>query len=65
MSTVNKKAEIEQEIGALENRLAEAKAAKPGHDTSGAHQAMVLEIEDELAERRRALANLVADDGPE
>jgi len=59
------KTEIEREIAALETRLAEAKAAKPAHDTTGTHQASVLEIEDELADRRAALARLVAEGGTE
>ncbi len=58
------KREIEREIELLENRLAETKASKPAHDTSGAHQAMLLELEDELAERRQALAALVTENGP-
>lgn len=49
---------IEQEIALLEKRLAEAKASKPAHDTTGAYQATLLEVEDELAEKRQALAAL-------
>jgi hypothetical protein len=56
------KAQLEQEIALLERRLAEAKAAKPGHDTTGAYQARLLEIEDELAEKRRAMATLKTTD---
>jgi hypothetical protein len=50
--------QIEEEIAALEDRLARAKSAKPAHDLTGAHQAALLEIEDELAEKRKALAEL-------
>ena len=59
------KAQIEQEIALLQSRLAKTQAAKPAHDTTGAHQAAMLEIEDELAERREALAALDADGGPD
>ena len=52
------KTEIAQEIALLEERLAEAKASKPAHDTTGAHQAVLLEIEDKLTEKRQALAAL-------
>ncbi len=52
------KTRIEQEIALLEKNLAEAEANKPAHDTTGAYQAVLLEIEDELAEKRQALAAL-------
>ena len=55
----------DKEIALLEKRLAEARASKPAHDISGAYQATLLEIEDELAEKRRALAALDATDGDE
>ena len=58
------KAQIEQEIALLESRLAEAKAAKPAHDTTGAYQATLLAIEDELAEKHQALAALSTGEGP-
>jgi len=58
------KAQIEQEIALLESRLAEAEAAKPAHDTTGAYQATLLAIEDELAEKHQALAALNAEAGP-
>lgn len=51
-------AQLKTDIASLETRLAEAKAAKPAHDTTGAYQATLLEIEDELAEKRRLLADL-------
>ena len=59
------KAQIEQEIAMLEARLLETKAAKPAHDTTGAYQAGLLEIEDALAEKRRALVELGAGGGPQ
>jgi len=49
---------IEQEIALLEKRLAQVKASKPAHDTTGTYQGTLLEIEDELAEKRQALAAL-------
>jgi len=52
------KEQLEQEIALLESRLAEAKASKPAHDTTGAYEAKLLEIEDELAEKQQALAEL-------
>jgi len=54
------KMRIEQEIALLEKRLAGAKASKPAHDITGAYEATLLEIEDELAEKRQALAALDA-----
>ena len=52
------KEQLEQHISLLEGRLAEAKAAKPADDTTGAYQATLLEIEDELAETRQGLTKL-------
>ena len=49
---------VRQEIAVLEKRLAEAKATKPAHDTTGAYLAILVEIEDELDEKRQALAEL-------
>lgn len=60
MTLMTSKAQVEQEIASLEERLAKTKASKPAHDTTGAYQATVLEIEDELDEKRRALAALGA-----
>ena len=54
-SLVMNKAKPEQDIAEIERRLAQVKSTRPAHDTSGAHQARILEIEDELAEKRRAL----------
>ena len=55
-SAVMSKTAIEEEIALLEKNLAEAEANKPAHETTGAYQAVLLEIEDELAEKRQALA---------
>ena len=63
MTIIMNKTRIEQEIALLEKRLAEARASKPAHDITGAYQATLLEIEDELAEQRQALAALGAADG--
>ena len=57
--------QIEREIALLEVRLLEAKAAKPAHDTTGAYQATLLEIEDALAEKRQALTELRDGNVPE
>ncbi len=56
------KATLREEIAALEERLREAKTKKPAHDTSGTHDAMVLEIEDALFDKRKALASLEGGD---
>ena len=56
--------QIEQEIASLESRLAEAQVSKPAHDMTGAYEARLLEIEDELAEKRRILAEFITRDGP-
>ena len=61
-TVIMNKTSIEQEIASLEERLAEAKASKPAHDTTGVYEAILLEIEDELAEKRQALAALGATD---
>jgi len=58
------KEQLKQQIALLESRLAEAKASRPAHDTTGAYEAKLLEIEDELAEKQQALAELGAPDGP-
>lgn len=46
---------LKQEIEELERRLEETKAAKPAHDTTGSHTMRLLEIEDELADKRKHL----------
>ena len=56
------KTQIAQEIALLEKRLAEVRASKPAHDTTGSYQATLLEIEDQLVEKRQALAALGAAD---
>ncbi len=56
------KTTLKREIAALEERLAEAKSKKPAHDTSGAHPATLLEIEDELFDKRKALAELLEEE---
>jgi len=56
------KTRIEQEMVLLEKRLAEAKANKPAHDTTGAYEGILLEIEDEPAEKRQALTTVGATD---
>jgi len=48
--------EIERQIELLEKRLEQTKASKPAHDTTGTYEAKLLEIEDELAEKRKQLA---------
>ena len=64
MTIMMNKAQVEQEIASLEKLLAETKLNKPAHDMTGAHQATLLEIEDELAEKRQALVSLGTEDGP-
>lgn len=59
------KTQLAEEIALLEKRLEDAKAGKPAHDTTGTYQAVLLEIEDQLDERRRALAALAAEDRAE
>jgi ribosome-interacting GTPase 1 len=47
---------MDEEIRELEERIAEVKASKPAHDTTGAHERRLLELEDELDEKRQARA---------
>jgi predicted ABC-type ATPase len=47
--------EIEQEIRDLENSIAHMKAAKPAHDHRGIYERKLFELEETLAEKRRAL----------
>ncbi len=49
-------AELEAEIRKLERQLEELRAAKPAHDTTGAHDRQLLLLEDELDDKRKALA---------
>jgi len=64
MIVMTNKAQLKQEITLLESRLAQAKASKPAHDKTGAYEALLLEIEDKLSEKRQALAALDTRDGP-
>ena len=57
------KALLEKEIELLKRRLAETKATKPAHDTTGVYQATLLEIEDELSDKRHALSRLAKSEG--
>ena len=54
---------LKQEIGELERRLEETKAATPAHDSTGLHAMRLLEIEDELGEKRKHLRKDSPDDG--
>jgi len=47
--------EVETEIRVLESRLAHMKAAKPAHDHRGIYERERFELEETLAEKRRAL----------
>jgi len=49
-------ASLDDEIRELERRIEELRAAKPAHDTIGAHDMQLLQLEDELDDRRKALA---------
>ena len=51
--------QIEEEIKLLERKLAYKKAAKPPHDHSGAYEREVFELEEALAEKRKALVEMV------
>ena len=53
---------LRREIKELERKLEEAKASKPAHDSTGLHSMRLLEIEDELGEKRRLLRNARAKD---
>ena len=44
-----------KKIEQLEKELEETKAAKPAHDSTGLHAMRLLEIEDELGEKRKLL----------
>jgi hypothetical protein len=47
----------EDEIRELERQIEELRASKPAHDTTGAHDMKLLLLEDELDEKRAALAD--------
>ncbi len=48
-------ARLEEEMRALEKRIGEMKATMPAHESTGAHTMKLLNLEDELDEKRRAL----------
>jgi len=50
---------IEEEIKALEKEIAYKKAAAPAHDHTGAYERKVFELEEALAEKRKALAEMI------
>jgi len=50
------------EIRELERRIGELRAAKPAHDTTGAHDMELLVLEEELDDKRQALARQRADE---
>lgn len=50
------KAPLEDQIRNLERRIEELRSAKPAHDTTGAHDMELLQLEDELDDKRQALA---------
>jgi len=45
---------LDEEIRELEKQIETLKASKPAHDFTGTHEAQLLELEDELDEKRRA-----------
>jgi len=49
--------QLKQEIEELERRLNDMKATMPAHESSGSHAMEVLDIEDELDEKAKALHN--------
>jgi hypothetical protein len=50
--------QIEEEIKALETELAYKESVRPPHDHSGAYEREVFELEEALAEKLRALAEM-------
>ena len=44
---------LDDEIRELEQQFETLKASKPAHDTMGLHEQRLLELEDELDEKRR------------
>jgi len=56
------RATAEDEIRKLEKRIEELRASRPAHDTTGAHGMELLLLEDELDDRRKALARERDDD---
>jgi len=49
-------ADIEREVRELERQIDELRASRPAHDTTGAHDMQLLQLEDELDDKRKALA---------
>jgi hypothetical protein len=47
---------LEDEIRELERQIEELRASRPAHDTTGAHDMRLLLLEDELHDKRAALA---------
>jgi len=45
---------LDDEIRDIEKQIEELKASKPAHDFTGTHEAQLLELEDELDEKREA-----------
>ena len=46
---------LEEEIRELERQIEELRASTPAHDTIGAHDMQLLQLEDELSDKRKAL----------
>lgn len=49
-------AKLEAEIRELERQIEQLRASAPAHDTTGAHDMTLLVLEDELHDKRKALA---------
>jgi len=47
---------LDDEIRELEKRIEELRASRPAHDTTGVHDMELLLLEDELGDKRKALA---------
>jgi len=47
--------QLEEEVEKLERKLEDMKATMPAHESSGSHAMRLLELEDELDEKRKAL----------
>jgi|GEM_PF-1901580 len=45
---------LDEEIQDLEKRIEALKASKPAHDFTGTYEMQLLELEDELDEKRKA-----------
>jgi len=45
---------LDEEIRDLEERIEALKASKPAHDFTGTHEMQLLELEEELDEKRKA-----------